>query len=281
MGSSKKKIIISSKTKWSIFNHKEVFAYRGLILLLVKRDFVALYKQTVLGPLWFIIQPVVNTLVFTIIFGKIAKLPTNDLPPFLFYMSGTICWAYFASCLSSTSATFTKNQDIFSKVYFPRVVIPISQLIINILQFLIQFSIFVSFLIYYQYYGLEIKLDLSLILLPLLILQMAIISLGIGTLLSALTAKYRDLSYTLTFVIQLWMFATPIVYPLSMIPQEYRYLSILNPMTSVVESFRLIFFQNSVITLNEILLSICISIICLLFGLTIFNKVQKTFMDTV
>ena len=269
----------NSNTFFSDFN--EILTYKDLIYLFIKRDFVAFYKQTILGPLWYVIQPLINTLIFTIIFGNIAKLPTDELPPFLFYMSGTIIWSYYSTCLSNTSNTFIQNRDFFNKVYFPRLVIPISNIIFTLLQFIIQFLIFLSFLIYFYFNGLEIDLSYHILYLPLLILQMAILSLGFGTLIASITFKYRDLIFALTFLIQIWMYITPIVYPLSMVPEDYRIYLMFNPMTSIVENFRNIFFLNSEITLYETLTSILITLFVYLIGTISFNRAQKNFIDTV
>ncbi len=223
----------------------------------------------------------VNTIIFTIIFGQIAKLPTDELPPFLFYMSGTVVWSYYSTCLANTSNTFIQNRDFFNKVYFPRLVIPISNIIFTLLQFIIQFLIFLSFLIYFYINGLEIDLSYHILYLPLLILQMAILSLGFGTLIASITFKYRDLIFALTFLIQIWMYITPIVYPLSMVPEDYRIYLMFNPMTSIVENFRNIFFLNSEITLYETLTSILITLFVYLIGTISFNRAQKNFIDTV
>lgn len=273
--------IISAEKGWFDLNLPELFNYLDLIYLFVKRDFVIFYKQTILGPLWYIIQPIVNTVIFNIIFGKIAKLSTDGIPPFLFYMSGTIVWAYFASCINATSITFVKNASIFGKVYFPRITVPIAAVITGLFQFIIQFSIFLGFYLYFVKNGAEIRPNYLLLTLPLIILQMAIMALGFGLILSSLTAKYRDLTFAMTFFLQMWMYLTPIVYPLSQVPEEYRIIYILNPMSSVVETFRFAFFGTSSINLQTIIVSVCFSIVVFIIGLYMFSRTEKSFIDTV
>ena len=275
-------LIISSKKGWFDLNLKEVFQYIDLIFLFVKRDFVTFYKQTILGPLWYIIQPLAHTIVFTIIFGKVAKISTDGISPFLFYLSGTVVWSYFSSSVTLTADTFTKNADIFGKVYFPRLVIPISNVIVSLFQFGIQFSIFLFFLIYYNFQGEILNTNFtSLLFLPLVLLQLVILSLGVGILLSALTAKYRDLTFALSFGLQLWMFATPIVYPLSIVPEKYKIISALNPVTSIVELFRGTFLGVNSIEISHILISLGVTLIIFLSGLFLFSKIEQNFMDTV
>ena len=273
--------IIRPERKFFQLNFLSIFRYKDLILMFVKRDFVTYYKQTILGPIWYIIQPLVNTIVFTIIFGKLAKIPTDGLPPFLFYMAGNVAWSYFSVCLITTSNIFVTNRDIFSKVYFPRLVVPLSNILFSLLQFSIQFSVFIIFLIYFYINGSDINMSFNMVYLPLLLFQMALLSLGCGTILSALTAKYRDLTFAMSFLVQLWMYATPIVYPLSLVPQKYQLLVCLNPMTSVVELFRGIFLGQSSITFYQVLVSISVTLILLILGLLFFNKVEKKFVDTV
>ena len=274
-------IIIKPSRGFVNINISEIFKYIDLIFLFVKRDFVTFYKQTILGPIWYILQPLINTIVFTIIFGKLAKIPTDTIPPFLFYMAGNIIWAYFAICINSTSTTFVKNSDIFGKVYFPRITVPISNIIIGLMQFFLQFLFFSLFLIYFIYSGANIHITFNIFYLPLILLQTAIIGLGFGLLFSSLTSKYRDLVFVLSFGIQLWMFATPIVYPLSFIPDEYRIFALINPMTSVVESFKYIFFLESSISIFNIFTSVLSSLVILTLGLLLFYKTEKNFLDTV
>lgn len=275
-------LIIRSKKNWLDLNIKEIFQYIDLIFLFVKRDFVTFYKQTILGPLWYIIQPLANTLVFTVIFGKVAKIPTDGISPFLFYLSGTVVWSYFSSSVALTADTFTKNADIFGKVYFPRIVIPISNVIVTLIQFGIQLSIFLFFLIYYNFQHDLTDLNFTrMLFLPLVLLQLIILSLGVGILLSALTSKYRDLTFALSFGLQLWMFATPIVYPLSIVPEKYKIILALNPATSIVELFRGAFLGVSSIETTHILISISVTVIIFVSGVLLFNKIEQNFMDTV
>ena len=274
-------IYIKPKTGWFDINVKELFRYKDLIYLFVKRDFVTFYKQTILGPLWYVIQPLINTIVFTIIFGKLAKISTDGIPPFIFYMAGTVVWGYFATCISLTSNTFNSNADIFGKVYFPRIAVPIANVIISLLQFLIQFIIFIIFLFYFKGQGNLINPNMNVFLLPLIILQMAILGLGFGILISSLTTKYKDLVFVMSFFVQLWMYATPIVYPLSIIPEKYRLLAAINPMTSVVETFRGAFLGVSTITANHIIVSVAVTIFIFFIGFLLFHRIEKSFMDTV
>lgn len=280
--SKKWDLIITSKNKWYNFNFSELIKYIDLIFFLVKRDFVVFYKQTILGPLWYILQPLINTLIFTIIFGKIAKIPTDGIPPFLFYMSGNIIWLYFATCINLTSSTFSTNQNIFGKVYFPRLVVPISYIIISLVQFTLQFVIFILFILYFYSQGVTFNFTiLSFILLPLLIILTAFISIGFGIFLASLTTKYRDLNFVISFGIQLWMFATPIVYPLSIVNESYKFFFYLNPMTFIVETFRGIFFGIDSFTITSFILCIFVALIVFIFGLILFNNVEKKFMDTI
>lgn len=274
-------IVIKPQSKFFDLNISGIHKYKDLIYLLVKRDFVTFYKQTILGPIWYILQPLLNTIVFTIIFGKVAKISTDGIPPFIFYMSGTIIWGYFAYCLNTTSRTFTSNADLFGKVYFPRIAVPISVVIIGLVQFVLQLSFFLCFLIYYYYNGLVVRIDFSILLLPFIVLHSALIALGFGLLLSSLTSKYRDLSFVLGFGIQLWMFATPVVYPLSIIPENYVIFAILNPMTMVLESFKFIFFHENSINFFHLFISLLCTFLILFFGLLMFNKTEKKFLDTV
>jgi lipopolysaccharide transport system permease protein len=249
--------------------------------MFVKRDFVTFYKQTILGPLWYIIQPLVNSVIFTVIFGKLAKIPTDGIPPFLFYMAGTVVWGYFSTCLTQTSNTFVANREIFGKVYFPRITVPISIVITGIFQFLIQFLIFIGFLLYYWHQGANVEPSIMVFTLPLILLQMAILGLGMGILVSSLVTKYRDLTFAMTFAVQIWMYLTPVVYPLTQVPENYRNLYVLNPMVSIVESFRGAFLGVSSIETHHILISVFVTMIIFIIGIILFSRIEKTFMDTV
>jgi lipopolysaccharide transport system permease protein len=273
--------IIKPKTGWFDIDLREIWTYRDLIKMLVKRDFVTFYKQTILGPLWYIIQPLLTTVVFTIIFGRVAKISTDGLPPFLFYMSGNVMWSYFATTLNTTAETFSTNAQVFGKVYFPRLTVPIATAIVNFLQFFINFALFVAFYVYFFINGAPISVNWTLIGLPVLLLQMALLSFGFGILLSSLTTKYRDLRFALGFFVQLWMYATPVVYPLSEIPDWLLPYYIMNPMVAIVEGFRFQFFGISAITTNTIAASWFVTFIILFCGVILFSRIEKTFMDTV
>mgnify|MGYP001247694540 CR=1 FL=1 len=222
-----------------------------------------------------------NTIIFTVIFGNVAKIPTDGAMPFIFYMTGTVIWTYFSICLTTTSNTFLGNSHLFGKIYFPRLTVPISSVIIGLLQFIIQFIVLVSFLLYFTIKGYDVKFSYLTIFVPFLVFHVAILGFGIGILIAALTTKYRDLKFLMTFGIQLWMFATPIVYPLSIIPDKYVWLSLLNPMTAVVETFRFIVIGTGTFNINYILFSLLISSLVFIFGVVIFNKIEKNFMDTI
>ena len=274
-------VVIKPVHGWLNINIKEIIRYWDLIMLFVRRDFIIFYKQTILGPLWYIIQPLFNTLVFTLIFGKVAKIPTDGIPPFIFYLSGTVVWAYFASCLNQTGTTFVANAQVFGKVYFPRITVPISIAITAVFQFIIQFMIFLGFFIYFWYVGTDIKPSIYVFTLPLIVLHMAILSVGLGLIISAATAKYRDLTFAMSFLVQLWMYLTPVVYPLSEVPDKFKIFILINPMTAVVESFRGAFLGASSLTPQDLLLSIILTILFFIGGIIVFSRVEKTFMDTV
>ena len=274
-------LIIEPQRGWFDIHLNDLWRYRDLVLLFVKRDFVTFYKQTILGPLWYIINPIVNTIVFTIIFGKLAKISTDGTPPFIFYMAGAVAWGYFATCLTGTSNTFVANAGIFGKVYFPRLTVPVSKVIIGLLQFGIQFTIFIAFFSYFMWKGANVKPNYLILTLPLILLQMAVLGLGFGILISSLTTKYRDLTFAMGFAVQLWMYATPVVYPLSIVPEKYRMLSAMNPMTSIVESFRAAFLGASAIEPVHIACSVTITLLVFIVGIIMFSRIEKTFMDTV
>jgi lipopolysaccharide transport system permease protein len=260
----------------------ELWHYRDLVLLFVRRDFVAVYKQTVLGPLWYLIQPLLTALTFTVIFGNIAGLPTDDLPQFLFYMSGTVVWSYFAECLNKTSNTFVGNANLFGKVYFPRMAVPVSILISNLITFAIQFGLFLVFVGYFVLRGTPIQPNwLWIALSPALVLVMAGLGLGFGVIISSLTTKYRDLRFLVTFGVQLMMYATPVIYPASSIPERFRWLILANPMTPIVEAFRYAFLGAGTVNQGHLLYSFGFMLAAVFLGGVIFNRVEQTFMDTV
>mgnify|MGYP003684134553 FL=1 len=273
---------ITAEKKWFDLNLREIWNYRDLLWLFVKRDVTTFYKQTILGPLWFLLQPLITTIVFSFIFNKIAKISTDQTPPYLFYMSGIIAWNYFSDCLMSTSNTFTSNAYIFSKVYFPRLIIPFSQIISNLVKMFVQLSLFFCLLIYYQVYEDQVFfIYRNIILLPIIIIQMGLLGVAIGMIVSSLTTKYRDLRFLVSFSVQLLMYATPVAYPLSAVPEKYKIFVLYNPMTSIIVSFR-----NSLLgkeNLDPIFFYYSFLSISLLFlvGLIFFNRVEKTFIDTV
>ncbi len=274
-------LIIKPKKGIFDFNLKEVWQYKDLIYLLVKRDFVVQFKQTVLGPLWFIIQPLITTVLFTIIFGKIAKLSTDGLPHILFYLSGVVAWNYFSSVLKTTSKTFVSNANIFSKVYFPRIIIPISTIISKLMQFAVQFFILIGFMIYYIIKGVDIPVTWNLLWIPVLIVLMAGLSLGMGIILSAMTTKYRDLIFLIDFGVQLLMYITPVIYPLSQIPKKYELLILANPLTPIIETFRYALLGKGTFDIMHLAYSFVFTVVILFVGIAIFNRVEKTFIDTV
>ncbi|MDU9047568.1 MAG: ABC transporter permease [Candidatus Electrothrix sp. Rat3] len=274
-------MVIKPKAGWFDINLIELWHYRDLVGLFVKRDFATIHKQTVLGPLWFIIAPLFSTIVYTIIFGKVAKIPTDNIPPFLFYMSGNVVWSYFGSCLTRTSDTFSNNAGLFGKVYFPRLAVPISSIISGLLQLGIQMFLFVGFYFYFMAKGAPITPKFWIVSFPLLLLQMALLGFGMGILISSVTTKYKDLRFALGLIMQLWMYATPIVYPLSLVPDWIRPWYVLNPMVAIVESFRYAFLGSGAIQWSYIAISWAITLVVLFAGVVLFNRVEKTFMDTV
>jgi lipopolysaccharide transport system permease protein len=260
----------------------ELWRYRDLVMLFVRRDFVAVYKQTILGPLWYLIQPLLTSITFTVIFGNIASLPTDGLPQFLFYMSGTVVWSYFAACLAKTSETFVQNAHLFGKVYFPRMAVPLSILISNMITFAIQFALFLIFVLYFALRGTTFQVNwLWITLSPILVLMMAGLGLGLGVIISSLTTKYRDLRFLVQFGVQLLMYATPVIYPVSSIPERFQWLILANPMTPILEAFRVAFLGAGTVNLSHLLYSFFFMLVVVFLGSIIFNRVEQTFMDTV
>jgi lipopolysaccharide transport system permease protein len=274
-------LIISPKKGLFDIDLEALWRYRDLITLFVRRDFVSKYKQTILGPLWFIIQPLLTTIMFAVVFSRIARISTDGLPPILFYMSGTVAWTYFSTCLNSTSSTFITNANIFGKVYFPRLAVPISIVISTLIQFFIQFALLLVIMCFYWFKGTEFHFNWFLLLLPFMIFLMALLGLGFGIVISSLTTKYRDLTYLVAFGVQLWMYATPVVYPLSSIPEKYRILAVLNPLTSVIETFRFALLGTGTFSLFHLLYSTVFALAIVIVGILLFNRVEKTFIDTV
>jgi lipopolysaccharide transport system permease protein len=274
-------LVLKPQTRWFDLRLRELWSYRDLILLFVRRDFAAQYKQTILGPVWFIIQPLLTTLVFTVVFGNIAGLSTDGLPKVLFYLSGQVVWGYFSGSLTATSTTFISNAHLFGKVYFPRMAVPVSIVISQMIQFALRLGVFILFVVYFALTGASVHGTSALWLTPLLLLMMAALSLGLGILFSSMTTKYRDLRFLLTFGVQLLMYATPAIYPLAQIHGRYRLLMLANPMTSIIETFRYAFMGTGSFSAGQLIYSAVFSVVALLFGVVMFMRIERTFMDTV
>lgn len=288
MDTSQYKFIISGKHRLLDLHLRDTFHYRDLIFLFVKRDFISLYKQTILGPLWAVIQPLLTTVVFTIVFGSMARLTTADaageqtVPGFLFYMAGNICWAFFSSTLQSTSDTFLKNRNVMGKVYFPRLVSPIATAFSQLISFGIQLLMFAGiWLFVFWKGGYDLRLTTTCLLLPLLVLQMMILSVGCGIIVSAATTKYRDLSMLVGFGLQLWQYGSPIAYGLQLIPERYLWLYMLNPVTPIITTFRYALFGFGYFDLSHYLISWGISMLLFFLGLILFSRVERIFVDTI
>lgn len=271
---------VSSKNQFSIIELKKIWSYKDLILLFVKRDFISLYKQTILGPVWFIAEPLITTIVFTFIFGTMANLDTSTIPKPLFYLAGIILWNYFSECLVKTSSTFISNRSVFDKVYFPRIVIPFSIILSGLLKFSVQILLFFSICLYYSIIYNSINLNLTILLFPLLILIMAGLGLGFGLFISAITTKYRDLRFLIEFGVKLLMYGTTVVYPLSM-AGNYKWFILANPMTSVIETFKYGIFSKGVFDWFYLIYSFLFMLIIVSLGFVIFNKTEKSFIDTI
>ncbi len=274
-------MVIKPQTNWLELHLDDLWRYRDLIYMFVKRDFVSQYKQTILGPLWFLIQPVITTFTYMIIFGGIAKIPTDGIPQPLFYMSGIMMWNYFASCLNKTADTFVSNAAIFGKVYFPRLTVPISNVISGLVSFFIQLGLFAVVYVYFFAKGSDVHINSYILLLPYLILLMALLGLALGIIVSSLTTKYRDLKFLVSFGVQLLMYATPVVYPLSVLPEKYKKYVLMNPMTGIVETFRYSVLGQGTMEWWYIGYSTVFTLVVLFIGVILFNKVEKNFMDTV
>jgi len=274
-------IIRPKKSLFSI-NIREIWANRDLLLLFVKRDFIAVYKQTILGPLWFFIEPALTTLVFTIIFGQIAGITTGSIPPIAFYLAGLTCWNYFAECFKKTSNTFIENQDIFGKVYFPRLITPLAIVLSSLIKFGVQFILFLGVYFYYLFFtDAHIAPQPVLLILPLLILLVGCMGLGLGMIISSLTTKYRDMRFLIQFGIQLWLYASPIIYPLSATDGKLRTVLMLNPMTSILETFKFGFFGEGSLDWALLGYSTGFTFFILILGILVYNRTEQNFMDTV
>ncbi|GAA4093641.1 ABC transporter permease [Mucilaginibacter panaciglaebae] len=277
-------IEITAETKLLSLKLKDVWQYRDLLMLLVRRDFVAFYKQTILGPVWFFIQPIITTITYTLVFSHLAGIPTDDVPAPLFYLAGITLWNYFADCLTKTSTVFKDNASIFGKVYFPRLIMPLSIVLSNLIRFAVQFILFILVLVYLDVKGLSIMPNATVLLFPVLILLVAAQGLGMGMIISAVTTKYRDLAFVVSFGVPLLMYATPVIYPLSIALTKYpKYAGIIkyNPITGIIETFRYGFLGKGTFSWELLGYSAGITLVIFLLGTIIFNKVEKNFIDTV
>ena len=271
------------KAESSLFaiNFREIWQYRDLLFMLVKRDFITFYKQTILGPLWFIVQPLLTTLIFVILFGNIAKLSTDGIPQLAFYLAGITIWNYFSESLTKTSSVFTANASIFGKVYFPRLIMPLSIVASSLLKFAVQFALFILVVLYYTFVAQSIQPNIWILFTPVLILLMALFALGVGMIFSSLTTKYKDLTFLLAFGIQLFMYITPVVYPSSALPEKFQILAKINPLSSIFECFRYAYLGTGTFTITDLLISTLVIVFLFFAGVLVFNKVEKSFMDTV
>ena len=275
---------ITPKNKFFTLNLKEVWQYRDLLMLFVKRDVVTVYKQTVLGPLWYLIQPLFTSVTFTIIFNTVAGIETGTIPPFLFNLAGIMVWNYFTACLNDTSDTFKRNAAIFGKVYFPRIITPLSVVISNLIKFGIQFFIFVAFYLFFYIQGAPLSLTVFVLFFPFLILLMGILGLGLGMLISSMVTKYRDLSYLIGFGVQLLMYLSAVMYPMALIHQkmpDYAWLVQYNPLAYIIETTRYILLGVGTISVWGLVYTVCITVIVFFVGVLVFNKTEKSFIDTV
>lgn len=273
--------IITPHRGWLDWRLKQLWRYRDLISLFVWRDFVSVYKQTILGPLWHVIQPLLTTLTFTLMFGKIARLSTDGVPPFLFYLSGNVMWSYFANNINKTSSTFVGNSALLGKVYFHRLVIPISIALSNLISFAIQLGIFLVFLAIYFFLGADVHFTGWIFCFPLLLFMLAGYGLGGGIIVSALTTRYRDLANLVTFGVTLLMFASSVVFPMSSVPEKYHWVLRFNPLVPIMEGFRLGFLGAGEVTVMQLSISFGVMLAVLAIGMMLFTHVEKTFMDTV
>jgi lipopolysaccharide transport system permease protein len=273
--------VIEPRTNLLDLRLGDVWRYRDLVMLFVRRDFVSNYKQTILGPIWFFIQPLLTTITFYIIFGRVAQLGTDGIPPFIFYLAGNTVWGYFSQSLTAVSTVFTTNSAMFSKVYFPRLTMPLSIVISNLVRFGIQFGLFLVVWAFYLLTTNALHPNWLMLLTPLLVVLMGLLALGLGMIFSALTTKYRDLAMLLTFGVQLGLYATPVIYPLSKVPAKYTWLILANPMSAITETFRVAFLGSGTFSWVYLGYSMLVTLVILLVGTLIFNKVEKSFTDTV
>ena len=272
---------ITSKHNWYDLNLKEVWQYRDLIWLFTERNFVVKYKQTILGPMWIFLNPLISSLIYAFVFGGIAGIGTDGVPSILFYLAGNAIWNYFASCVTQNAGTFTANAGMFGKVYFPRLTMPISNVLSSVLQFGVQMILVLGFLVYYVFTGAVAPNWGAWLLIPVVLLHLGLLGLGCGIIISSLTTQYRDLAILVTFGVSLWMYATPIVYTTATLPETWRNIIMLNPMSPIVETFRYIFTGAGGVPVEYLLLSVITTVVVLTLGIILFSKVEKTFMDTV
>ncbi|NER80288.1 MAG: ABC transporter permease [Leptolyngbya sp. SIO1D8] len=275
-------MVISPQSNLFSLQLDDIWRYKDLLYLFVRRDFVATYKQTILGPTWFFIQPILTTITYTIIFGNVAGLSTDGLPKIVFYLSGVVCWSYFAECITAISSTFITNAQVFGKVYFPRLIAPLSVVISKLIKLGIQFLLFVVVLFYYIFFeDTVVNPNIYMLLAPFLVIIMGALGLGLGLLISSLTTKYRDMRFLITFGVQLLMYGTPVIYPLSEVPEKYRLLVTMNPISPIIETFRYGFLGSGTFSTYHLVYSLTFTIVALILGILVFNKVEKTFMDSV
>lgn len=277
-------LVIKGRTTLFDVRFKEIWHYRDLLFLFVKRDFISFYKQTVLGPLWFFIQPIFTTIVFSFVFGKLAAIGTDGLPQYLFYLSGITAWQYFSDCLTKTSTVFKDNASIFGKVYFPRLIMPLSIIVSNLVRFGVQLLLLLTMMVYFYLKPVEgatFAVSNAIFFFPILVILMALLGLGIGLIITAITTKYKDLTFLVTFGVQLMMYGTTVIYPLSEVPAQYKNLIELNPMTGIIEGFRYAFLGKGEFSVWSVGYSAIITFVLLLIGILIFNKTEKNFVDTI
>jgi lipopolysaccharide transport system permease protein len=274
-------LVIEGKTTLFDLKFQDVWRYRDLLVMFVKRDFVSFYKQTILGPLWFFIQPIFTTIVFTFVFGNLAGISTDGLPQSLFYLSGITAWNYFSDCLTKTSTVFRDNANIFGKVYFPRLILPLSIVVSNLIRFVVQLFLLITMMLYFGFQGSNFHVTWAIALFPVLVLLMALLGLGLGLIITAMTTKYRDLSFLVMFGVQLLMYGTTVIYPLSAAPEKYRKFIELNPMTGIIEAFRYAFLGEGFFTAWSLGYSAIFTLIITILGIIIFNKTERSFVDTI
>jgi lipopolysaccharide transport system permease protein len=277
-------LVLEPDSKWYSLRLKQVFRFKDLLFLFVRRDFVSVYKQTILGPIWFLLQPIITAVIFALVFGLFGSIPTEGIPSLLFYTTGITMWNYFSDTLTKTSDTFTANAGIFGKVYFPRIIVPLSIVFSNLIKFAIQFGLFLVIWLYYLFTTDLLHPNSAIVLVPLLIVIMGFLGLGLGIIISSMTTKYRDLKFVISFGVQLMMYASPIVFPLSLVTEKYpnyKYLLLANPITSIIETFKYGFLGVGVFNWYYLAYSVICTVVIFFIGLIVFNKVERSFMDTV